>query len=384
MVEVHQMKLLFATEDYFPERGGLQESTHKLIHWLLSRGHDCEVLVRAKRRDLVRPKTLVQGLAWKFFNRPFLMRDHGFPYPLYRTKTPAESLAVITRRFKPDVLVCVVGGNHTIDFAHMLANNAADLPVVIYIFDVQGVDIVSDPVFSASHIIANAEVIAALIADHRPHLQPPVIPCIVDATNCMVESTRQTVLYINPHPRKGVDLAWAIAEATPEVAFVFQESWKLSEREHLEIQRRAHALGNVEFRLVTNRPADIYKDAKILLAPYGPERPRVIDEAQANGIPVVASDVPGLRENVGSGGVLVDPEGPIAAWTMALERLASDGAYYEKKSHAALLHSQRAEIQPEYLVERFELAMQNAIDSITGNISEKNGKINAFKKRSNG
>ncbi len=357
------MKLLFATEDYFPKRGGLQESTHKLIHWLSSRGHGCEVLVRATRYDLIKPSTLVKGLAWKLFNRPFFMVDKSFPYPIYRTKNPAESLALIKRRSKPDALVCVIGGTYTIDFAKKLCNSADGLPVFIYIFDVQGAVVADDPVFADSHIIVNAEVIATLITEYRRQPQPPIIPCIVDATDCIVESTRQKILYINPHPRKGVNLAWAIAKAAPGLKFVFQESWRLNNKSRQEILKRAKQLRNVEFRSATNKVAEIYKDARVLLAPYGPERPRVIDEAQANGIPVVASDVPGLRENVGIGGVLVDPEGPIEAWTKALERFSLDKIYYKKMSSAALYHSKRTEIQPKFLVESFEREIRQKIRS---------------------
>jgi glycosyltransferase involved in cell wall biosynthesis len=159
---------------------------------------------------------------------------------------------------------------------------------------------------------------------------------------------------INPHPRKGEHLAWAIAEAAPGLRFVFQESWRIKEERRTEIIDRAKKLGNVEFRPVIDRPEEVYRDARVLLAPYGSERPRVVDEALANGIPVVASNVPGLDECVGTGGVLVDPDGDINEWVSALERLNSDNVYYEEMISAAIRYSQRKEIQPEYLVELFE------------------------------
>ena len=267
---------------------------------------------------------------------------------------------MVRRIFNPDVLVCVVGGSHTIDFAKMLCKTAGDLPTVVYIFDIQGVAFTTDPLCARSHVISNAEVIASLIADHQ--CRPPVVPCIVDSTNCKIESTREVVLYINPHPRKGVTLAWAIAEASNGLKFVFQESWLLSKKKRKEVIKRAQNLGNVEFRTVIEQPAEVYRDARVLLVPYGTERPRVVDEAQANGIPVIASDVPGLDESVGTGGVLLDPEGSINAWTSALERLQTDEVYYDKLVAAALRHSKRPEIQPEYLTEIFERELQYAIE----------------------
>ena len=354
------MRILFATVDYFPVRGGLQASIDQLIHWLKIRGHFCGVLVSAVRRDMIRLKTLAKGISYKLFKRPFFTVDRTFPYPVYRTKNPLESLSIVRRMFKPDVLVCVVGGSHTINFTKLLCQSAGDLPTLIYIFDVEGVAFAADPVCAASHVIANAEVIASLIADHR--FPPPVVPCIVDFNDFKTESTREVVLYINPHPRKGVNLAWAIAEAAPDLKFVFQESWRLNEKRRMEVITRAQNLANVEFRSAIDQPAEIYRDARVLLAPYGPERPRVIDEAQANGIPVVASDVPGLDESVGTGGVLVDPAGPIDAWIAVLDRLQTDKAYYDKLVDAAFRNSQRAEIQPQYLTEIFEREMQYAVE----------------------
>jgi len=358
---IRGMKILFATVDYFPERGGLQASVNELIHHLKIRGHFCAILVSAVRRDMTRPKVLVKAVAYKLFKSPFFISDNTFSYPVYRTKNPLESLSKVRRIFNPDVLVCVVGGSHTFDFAKMLCKTADDLPTVIYIFDVQGVAFTADPLCAKSHVVSNAEAIASLIAKHQR--RPPVVPCIVDSNNYKVESTREVVLYINPHPRKGANLAWAIAEAAKGLKFVFQESWRLNEKRRMEVIARAQNLVNVEFRASTDQPAEIYRDARVLLAPYGPERPRVVDEAQANGIPVVASDVPGLDECVGTGGVLIDPKGPIDAWTSVLERLQNDKVYYDELLTAAIKHSKRAEIQPEYLTEIFERELQHAIES---------------------
>jgi glycosyltransferase involved in cell wall biosynthesis len=354
------MRILFATADYFPTRGGLQASVHELIHCLKIRGHSCAILVSAVRRDMTRPRALIKAVVYKLFKRPFLISDKTFSYPVYRTKNPLESLSKLRRIFRPDVLVCVVGGSHTIDFAKSLCKTAGDLPTVIYIFDVQGVALTADPICAKSHVVSNAEAIASLIAKHQS--RPPIVPCIVDSNNYKVESSREVVLYINPHSRKGVNLAWAIAEAAKGLKFVFQESWRLGEKRCMEIIARAQNLKNVEFRAATDRPAEIYRDARVLLAPYGPERPRVVDEAQANGIPVVASDVPGLDESVGTGGVLIDPEGPVDGWTSVLERLQTDKVYYDELVTAAIRHSKRAEIQPEYLTAIFERELEHAIE----------------------
>jgi glycosyltransferase involved in cell wall biosynthesis len=357
------MRVLFATNDYFPKKGGLQASIDKLIQRLVARGHSCAVLVRPVRRNMQQPKILAKRIVRKLFNRPFVISDKTFLYPVYRAPHPPECLTIVNRDFNPDVMVCVVGGSHTVDFIKALCKTAGDLPIMIYIFDVQGINFTADSLCDRSHVIANAEAIASLISAYRS--RPPVVPCIVEPNDYKIESTREVVLYINPHPRKGENLAWEIAKAAAGLKFVFQESWRLKKERRLEIIRCAQKLGNVEFRTATDRPSEIYRDARVLLAPYGPERPRVVDEAQANGIPVIASDVPGLDESVGPGGVLIDPSGAIDDWVSALERLHTDKVYYEKLASAAIEHSRRPEIQSDYLVQLFERELQHTVERST-------------------
>jgi glycosyltransferase involved in cell wall biosynthesis len=173
----------------------------------------------------------------------------------------------------------VVGGSYTTQFSRDVLHAAGDLPTITYLFDIEGVELISDPFCARTHVVANAEAIASLVVEHRN--RPPVVPCIVEGNDYKVATTREVVLYINPHPRKGEHLAWAIAEAAPGLRFVFQESWRIKEERRREIIERAQKLGNVEFRGVIDRPEEVYRDARVLLAPYGPERPRVVDEALA-------------------------------------------------------------------------------------------------------
>jgi glycosyltransferase involved in cell wall biosynthesis len=354
------MRVLISTKDFFPARGGLQASVDKLARRLATRGQYCAVLTQIPLHEKRQPRVLAERIAKKLFNRPVVISDKTFSYPVYRILNPPEGLPIVKKSFKPDVMICAVGGSYTVPFTRNLLESAGDLPTVIYSCDVDGVILTADPLSARSHVIANAELIASLIAVFRR--RPEVIPCIVDANDCQVETSREVVLYINPHPRKGENLAWSIAEAASGLKFVFQECWRLSEKRRLQITKRAQKLGNVEFRTVTDRPAEIYRDARVLLVPYGPERPRVVDEAQANGIPVVASDVPGLDESVGTGGVLIDPASEIDEWISVLNRLNTDILFYEKLVTEAIRHSRRPEMKSDYLVDLFERELQYVID----------------------
>jgi glycosyltransferase involved in cell wall biosynthesis len=102
-------------------------------------------------------------------------------------------------------------------------------------------------------------------------------------------------------------------------------------------------LPNVTLQRPVADMRDVYKRTKILLAPsrweeaYG----RVASEVQISGIPVVASDRGGLPEAVGAGGILLNPDGDIADWVSAVEKLWSDKKYYDDMVAAALVHAAR-------------------------------------------
>jgi glycosyltransferase involved in cell wall biosynthesis len=82
-------------------------------------------------------------------------------------------------------------------------------------------------------------------------------------------------------------------------------------------------------------------------------RPRVILEAQAHGIPIIAHDWPGLREAVGDGGLLLERDADVAAWTSALRSVWGDRSEQERLSEAARRHAARPEVDPDAIVSKF-------------------------------
>src|SRR5204862_6869191 len=124
----------------------------------------------------------------------------------------------------------------------------------------------------------------------------------------------------------------------------------------------AAGLPNVEFRPRTTDLGTVYRDARLLFVPHRLDnRPRIVAEAQANGIPVVASNHPGLVEAVGPGGVLVHPDAPDTEWIEAVGRLWDDTALYQRLVDAALGHAARPEIDPEVVTSRFEEAVRQLV-----------------------
>jgi glycosyltransferase involved in cell wall biosynthesis len=123
----------------------------------------------------------------------------------------------------------------------------------------------------------------------------------------------------------------------------------------------ADALPNVEVRPFTSDPARVFRDARVLLVPHRVDnRPRVVLEAQTNGIPVIATDHPGLVESVGPGGRNVADTDDPRPWIDALRSLWDEPGYSAAVS-AARAHAARADAAPDAVVARFERSLERVV-----------------------
>ena len=110
---------------------------------------------------------------------------------------------------------------------------------------------------------------------------------------------------------------------------------------------------NLEIRPNSKNIAAVYGDTRVLVMPsYEESFGMAALEAAANGIPVVASDIPSLQESVGGGGVFVRQPGQrnlehgtitpreLEPWLEAVRSL-DDRATYEKVSQAGIAQAIR-------------------------------------------
>jgi glycosyltransferase involved in cell wall biosynthesis len=209
-------------------------------------------------------------------------------------------------------------------------------------------------------LVANAAAHARALeeAGHPAHL----VPSVVDRSAAAVESTRSTALLVNPIAENHIDVVLRMARLRPDIPFVLQESWPLDASYLADLRSNLSGLPNVEFRARVAQPSDVYHDAKVLLATYPTNRPRVIAEAQHNGIPVLALDLPALNEAVGPGGRFVRNDASPEEWTAALAALWDDPATYERFSIAARTHDRRPEMDPDLLARLFAQAVERVIE----------------------
>lgn len=178
------------------------------------------------------------------------------------------------------------------------------------------------------------------------------------------------VTMVNPCATKGIDLFEALARALPDVRFAAVPGWGTTQDD----LRRLRALPNVELQAHESDIAVLLKRTRVLLVPsvWAEARSRIVVEAWAHGVPVLAADIGGLPEAMCGMRETLLPVNPLAGykaevdenfvpvaevppqdaepWRRTLERLLSDRHWYEdlaaRGRAAALQYLHEATVEP--------------------------------------
>lgn len=353
--------------------GGAPRSTVELARKLADRGHDVEVLlasrdqaprvydqgVRALVKLGTRPgaHTLRRGL--RRFGRESKRHEYSDDrVPVSIAKLSENAALPLIDRFAPDVVVANSFARE--QFKWLLDDLAArGIPSVLYIRESHALTHLTRTGLRPDLVIANAEQYAKEV--RQLGTDCTFAPSIVDCAAATVESTRTAVTMVNPVEENRPEILTALADARPDIHCVWQESWPLPEDVRAKLAKAAASRHNLEFRARTTDVAQVYSDAKLLLATYPSSRPRVVLEAQHNGIPIVAVDQPALAEAVGDGGLLLKGDEPVEVWVSTMSVLWDDSERYRLLVDAARRHAARPEIDPERIVTAVEDALRSVV-----------------------
>lgn len=359
------MRLIFVSG----AAGGAGASTLQLAAQLVACGHDVTVLMRSaqapqidylykrtvnlqtklerRSRSLGRPVLKVSRLMGRR-----IFQETESPVRTLRAVVPENALRPLLRS-RPDVVIA--NSIERVAWRRIRADlAAANIPAVLYLREEVALGHLSVSNAPPDLLLTNTSAYAKQ-AEGLGH-PSVIIPSIVDICSSQTTPTLAKVVFVSPVPIHGVDIAWKLAEARPDIPFVFQESsYPVKGADLHALLDRAAGLPNVEFRPFQQDVAAVYRDARLLLLPHRVNnRPRVVLEAQANGIPVLATVYEGLIEAVGPGGLLVDPDAPAEEWVAALSRLWDDRSQYDRLAALARNHAARPEVQPQEIAARFE------------------------------
>lgn len=353
------MKILLAAKHpHYPQGGGgLERNTHELCLHLVKQGLQPAVIcdLSANHSLLVLRNQLARRI------RPGIRypMDTGCGYPVFRGWREHDGAAEVTARFRPDVIVAQSG--EPVPIIQSYEN--LGVPLIAYFHEVErafDAGTLAQP--GTIGLLANSRFTAEKMAIYAG-FAPTVIRPLIDRSLYEVATRPRNVLFINTVPRKGLEIAFRLAESRPDVQFDFIKSWILKPPDIDRIEKRARAAGNITLHPPTNDMRPHYARARILLAPSQWEEAwgRVATEAQINGIPVLGSNRGGLPESVGPGGILVPHDAPIPEWAAAFSRLWDHPDTHARISEAALAYSRRPEIQPENIVDTFVEAVRSHV-----------------------
>ena len=212
-------------------------------------------------------------------------------------------------------------------------------------------------------VVSNSQFVATR-ALKKLNVESPVIYPLVPLGQCVAaERHPEFVTFINPTPKKGVELAIQIATLLPHRQFLFVESWRIDPKYRHSLETRIANVPNIRLMPATPVVRTIYQSAALLLAPSQVEEAfgRVVLEACANGIPVVASDIGGIPEALGKGGLLVGPTDPAQEWAKAVESILTDTDLSQRLSSAGVEHARNPQFDPGAIAVTYAQLAENVV-----------------------
>jgi len=365
------VKILFVTTNsYMPQSvGGMESSTHELCLEATKHGHKVTVLTGLSALGLF---SFLMRIKMKLPYLGVLGSSNYCGYRVFRCWSNGIQSGIedAVKQFRPSIAVVQSGEKCCVEKLLGLG-----IPTINYIRDsvriMAGEGVAPEKGLST---VANSRYIAS-IYDSTFGCKAVVIPPLVRKELYQTSTERVTALFINPHPQKGVDTVLALAELNPEVEFVFVWCWSVEIKVIDYIEKRAAKAGNIRIYGPIRDMRRAYSRAKVLLVPTGTQFHgnkvelveawgRVVTEAHFCGIPVLATNDGGLPESVGPGGILVNKDAPIDDWNLEFKKLWYDKKLYAEIAQRAKKYSERPEISPEILFNRFFKVCEQSISGV--------------------
>jgi glycosyltransferase involved in cell wall biosynthesis len=347
------MRILFASAEPYlaPSRGGAECSVDELVRTLVAEGHACEVVAGIGRGAPRR-----RHRVWRILtaDRSIARRDvrHGYPTHRAPPRLIADALRERLPVFRPDLVVAWNRASE--ELARAAA--AASIPSIVWVHDAtlawaEG-RLPPEPV---TRLAAVSEFLARRAGERLGRRVAVLRPFIrLEAYRC--EARRpEFVTLVNPRESKGVKTALALAERLPRRRFLFVGSPELPARERRALGAAVARLKNVRVEGCVFDMRTAYARTALLLVPSVCEEaaPRVVLEAHANGIPVLASRIGGIPEVSGDAAVLLPASAPADRWAAEIERLLGDPLAFDEVVARSRANAARPELQAAAVLESF-------------------------------
>lgn len=365
------MRMLFAVkESYLPDIiGGGALDIHHMVRELGTQGHEVAVIaarLRERRHPVYRIR---QKLA-----RDRILTSNDTVNGYLTTKVfywqVSRLLEQQIRSERPELVIVL--GTEAEDLARVAVENGT--PVFIRLVtardaeelshaakirkDVAG--LLSSPLVK---VISNSNFLAAYLQEILGIASEVDYP-LIDLEDSVASNRAPVYIsFVNPRQIKGLTIVLGVAARLPHRQFVFAESHLLNGQERENLERELAQVPNVSFRPSSGNLRGLYEKTALLLMPSQIKEAfgRVIIEACANAIPVVASDIGGISEAMGDSGVLLAPSDPPERWAEVIENILSSPNLYAQLSESAIANAGRKEFKTVEVSARFlEMAKRHA------------------------
>ncbi len=391
------MRILLAHNSlYYPSHGGGDKSNRLLMEALAARGHEVRVAARIERFGVEAEQEFLQRLAARgvaaelappevrlrlngvavstltlephmraFFSRHVEAFDPDVI--LTSTDDPAQMLLDIALRAERARVVHLVRATIAVPFGPDSSTVNAQRNATL-----RGVDGV---VGVSEYVARYMREWGGMDAIHVPIslLEPGDYPDLGDFENPFVT-------LVNPCAVKGIAIFLELAARLPAARFAAVPTWGANADDLAALREQP----NITVLDPVDNIDDLLKRTKVLLVPslWAEARSRIVVEAMARGVPVIASDVGGIPEAKLGVPYLIPvnpiarykpavdenmvpvaqvPEQNIEPWIAPLSRLLSDRGHYDALSHAS--RTAALEYARNLSVEPFERLLESIVEA---------------------
>ncbi len=335
-----KMKIMYICGMYVPSHGGAEISMYSLLKNLKEK-FNWEVLSVTDERYT---ETKIND---NFNKVPIRTVNHS---------NRLNEIDTAITEFNPDIIMTQLMWS---DIALKLAKKYS-IPSIMRVCKVPlELDLSMNSKISPTAIISTSNSVKKYVKKKWNRKSEIIKPLIEIENYIIIDNTfkpikNKLIFMFNPLKRKGGLILKEISKRLPEQKFGTVYGWSsLKENKNSKyfsseyIERITESEGckfdgslpdyisfrdcnNIKIFKPEDDPKKIYEKIKILIIPSQWEEAfgRVSIEAMANGIPVIASNIAGLKDAVGEGGILLEKD-DIKSWIEEIKKLNKENKYYK-------------------------------------------------------
>jgi len=315
------VKVLAIDELAWPFKGGHEVMTHQLLTALVERGHSVRMVCGSPGPGEI------DGIEYQRLERPDPRTFWNMDYDKRSGLTPkSEEIRRWIAEYRPDAIF--TGGVWTRE-AVIAAKTAKVLSATLTHLAYQPPAAADLVICDSEFVRGSVEIRGKSAVVHPPAQWKPTAPR---------SEGRGCYTMLNLYASKGVHVFHKIAGELPDRKFLgIEGGWGKQER---------YPKPNIRYAKSGQFPMEkiLSEWTRVLLMPSKYESFGLVAlEAQGFGVPVIASDILGLREALGDGAIYCDPF-TVPEWVAAIRRL-DDPEEYRRLSEAAIENARAKEAE---------------------------------------